>query len=130
MTGEKEPQRSTVEKKEKKKRAGGIAAFSLLISLFDRLGEIIYNAIVEGFFGNIFTAYTKTKNRFSNGFWGTYVTRNKKIKQFFRKLRKLLSKNLDSCLTLSFATNSITKLCSLPLQAAVCLYRGRKEGEP
>ena len=116
MTGEKEPQRSTVEKKEKKKRAGGIAAFSLLISLFDRLGEIIYNAIVEGFFGNIFTAYTKTKNRFSNGFWGTYVTRNKKIKQFFRKLRKLLSKNLDSCLTLSFATNSITKLCSLPLQ--------------
>ena len=116
MTGEKEPQRSTVEKKEKKKRAGGIAAFSLLISLFDRLGEIIYNAVVEGFFGNIFTAYTKTKSRFLNGFWGTYVTRNKKIKQFFRKLRKLLSKNLDSCLTLSFATNSITKLCSLPLQ--------------
>ena len=60
MTGEKEPQRSTVEKKEKKKRAGGIAAFSLLISLFDRLGEIIYNAVVEGFFGNIFTAYTKS----------------------------------------------------------------------
>ena len=53
MTSEKETQKSTVEKKEKKKRTGGIAAFSLLISLFDKLGEIIYNTVIEGFFGNI-----------------------------------------------------------------------------
>ena len=116
MTSEKETQKSTVEKKEKKKRTGGIAAFSLLISLFDKLGEIIYNTVIEGFFGNIFTAYTKTRNHFSRGFFRTYVLDNKKIKYFFRKIRKFLSKNLDSCLTLSFATNLINKLCSLPLQ--------------
>lgn len=116
MTSDKETQKTTSDKKEKKKRTGGIAAFSLLISLFDKLGQIIYDTVINSFFGTIFTAYTKTKNRFSNGFLAIYVFKNKKIKGFFRRFRRLLSRNLDSCLSLSFATKAITKLCSLPLQ--------------
>ena len=99
MTSEKETQKSTVEKKEKKKRTGGIAAFSLLISLFDKLGEIIYNTVIEGFFGNIFTAYTKTRNHFSRGFFRTYVLDNKKIKYFFRKINNSFNNFIELILS-------------------------------
>lgn len=104
------------DKKEKKKRVGGIAALSLLISLFDKLGEIIYNAVINGFFGRIFTSYTKLSEKLSHGFFSRIFTRNGKTKKFFRRIRKFLARNLDSSFSMSFATSGIKKLCSLPLQ--------------
>ena len=115
MTSEKENNKVT-SKKEKNKPFSGIAAFSILISLFDKLGEIIYNALVTGFFGRIFTAYSALRKKISNGFFGTYVVRNSKIKRFFRKIREFLARNIEPCLTLSLANKAIDKFCSFPLQ--------------
>ena len=115
MNGEKESNRSA-SKKNNQKRLSGIAAFSLLIALFDRLGEIIYNAFINGFFGRILTSYTALRKKLSDGFFGTYVIRNGKIKRFFRRIRGFLARNLESCVTLSLTTKAINGLCSFPLQ--------------
>lgn len=115
MTNEKDNGKVT-SKKVKTKRLGGIAAFSLLISLFDRLGEIIYDAFINGFFGRIFTSHKKLRNKLSNGFFVTYVIRNSKIRKFFREIRRFLARNLESCVTVSLTNKIIDKLCSLPLQ--------------
>ena len=115
MTNEQENSKST-QKKAKKSRLGGIAAFSLLIALFDRFGEIIYNALVNGFIGKIFTSYTSLRNRISDRFFATYVLRNKKIKKFFRAIRRFLARNLESSITISFVNKVIDKFCSFPLQ--------------
>lgn len=115
MTNEQENSKST-QKKAKKQRLGGIAAFSLLIALFDRFGEIIYNALVNGFIGKIFTSYTSLRNRISDRFFATYVLRNKKIKKFFRAIRRFLARNLESSITISFVNKAIDKFCSCPLQ--------------
>ena len=114
MTNEKNNKVNT--KKANQKRLSGIAAFSLLISLFDRLGEIIYDAFINGFFGRMFTSHTKVRNKLSNGFFGTYVINNDKIKRFFRKIHKFLARNLESSITVSVTTNLTNKCCSLPLQ--------------
>lgn len=115
MTNEKENGKVT-DKKTKNKRLGGIAAFSLLIALFDRLGEIIYDAFINGFFGRIFTSYKKLRNKLSNGFFVTYVIKNSKIRKFFREIRRFLARNLESCVTVSLTNKAINKFCSLPLQ--------------
>lgn len=114
MTDEKN--NKSTSQKPKQKRLGGIAAFSLLISLFDRLGEIIYAAFVNGFLGRIFTSYTKLRNKLSNGFFGTYVINNDKMKKFFRRVHRFLARNLESSITVSVTNNAINKCCSLPLQ--------------
>ncbi len=118
MTGENESRGKGVKKakKDKKRRIGGIAAFSLLITLFDKLGDIIYNAFINGFLGKVFTSYSKVRENLSKGFWGTYIFNNGKIRRFFRKIRRFFASNLESCLTLSLGTRAVNKICSLPLQ--------------
>ena len=80
------------------------------------MGEIIYNAFINGFFGRILTSYTALRKKLSDGFFGTYVIRNAKIKRFFRRIRGFLARNLESCVTLSLTTKAINGLCSFPLQ--------------
>ena len=115
MNGERETVKST-QKREKKKRVGGIAAFSLLITLFDKLGEKIYEAFLNGFFGKIFTSYKKTNKTLTEGFFGTYVIKNTRIAKFFRKLRKSLAYTIECCITTSLARSAVNRLCSFPLQ--------------
>ena len=118
MTGEKDSRKQHLKnsKKDRKKHSGGIAAYSLLITLFDKLGDIIYNAFIEGFWGKIFTSYSKVREKLSNGFFGIYIFNNGKIKRFFRRMRMFFAGNLESCVTLSLITKAINKICSLPLQ--------------
>ena len=96
--------------KERKKSIRGIAAFSLLISLLDRLGDIIYDAIINGFFGKIFTSYTKLRERALNGFLGHIFAKNGKFKRFFRRIRKFLAENIDSSFSMSFTSSVISPL--------------------
>lgn len=118
MTGENESRNKSVKnnKKDKKRRLGGIAAFSLLITLFDKLGDLVYNAFINGFLGKVFTSYTGVRNKLSKGFFGTYIFNNGRIRRLFRRIRRFFAANLESCLTVSLATRAINKICSLPLQ--------------
>ena len=115
MTNEKENNKVTSQK-EKHKRLRGIAAFSLLISLFDHLGDLIREALIEGFFGRICTAYTALRKKLSSGFFSTYIIKNGKIRRFFRRIRGFFARNLESCVAVSLTTAAIDRLCSFPLQ--------------
>ena len=77
--------------KSSKSSLTGLASMSLLIALFDRLGEIICKALVGGIFGKIFSSYKNLQNSFENGFLKEFVFGDKRFKKFFRKLRKFLS---------------------------------------
>ena len=123
MTEEKE--RDKAEKKLKKAASKkskssktsftGLASMSLLIALFDRLGEIIYKALVGGLFGKIFSSYKNLQNSFDNGFLKEFVFGDKRFKKFFRKLRKFLSSNIENCFIVTRGQRLIKFLASSPL---------------
>ena len=115
MTSEKENSKST-SKKDKNNRLKGIAGFSLLIALFDRLGLLIYDTFINGFFGTILTSYTKLNQKLSSGFFGRYFFHNPKITKFFRRIQRFFASRLESCVTISLTASAIEKLCSFPLQ--------------
>jgi O-antigen ligase len=115
MTSEKENSKST-SKKDKNNRLKGIAGFSLLIALFDRLGLLIYDTFINGFFGTILTSYTKLNQKLSSGFFGRYFFHNPKITNFFRRIQRFFASRLESCVTISLTASAIEKLCSFPLQ--------------
>ena len=116
MTNEENSRNIDKDKKQKKKRPTGIAAFSLLITLFDRLGEIIYEAILNSFCGKIFTSYTSLRKKLSTGICATLALKSGRIKRMFRKIRRFLAGRLDSCISISLANKFIHKSCSFPLQ--------------
>lgn len=103
-------------KKEKNSRLGGIAGVSLLIALFDRLGVLIYDTFIKGFFGWILTSYTSLNNSLSNSFFGRNVLGNSRLKRFVRRVQRFFARSLESCVTLSLTSSAIEKLCSFPLQ--------------
>ena len=73
--------------KQPKKRKSGIAAFSLLIALFDKLGEIIYNAVLNSCIGRAFTSYTPLRKKMSSGICAAIALKSGRVKRFFRKIR-------------------------------------------
>ena len=116
MIGEENNRNTSTEKKQKQKKASGIAAFSLLITLLDRLGEIIYTAILNSFIGRAFTSYTPLRQKMSSGICATIALKSGRVKRFCRRIRKFLANHLENCFSISFANKFIKKSCSLPLQ--------------
>lgn len=116
MTNEENNSKSSKSSKQNKKRKSGIAAFSLLITLFDKLGEIIYNAILNSCIGRAFTSYTPLRKKMSSGICAAITLKSSRVKRFFRKIRKVLSGSLDSCFSISLANKFVHKCCAFPLQ--------------
>ena len=115
MTGEGNTGKNA-NKKNKGNRFSGIAAFSLFIALFDRLGALIYDTFLSGFFGKIFTSYTALNQKMSDSLFKKQILKNGKFKAYTRKAKKKLASKLESCLTLSLTSYLIETFCSLPLQ--------------
>ena len=106
-----------LEKKSRSLRTSltGIASVSFLIALFDRLGEIIYNALVGGFFGKIFSSYKKLQTSFDGSFLREFVFGDRRFKKFFRRLRKFLSSNIENCFIVTRGQRLIHFFSSAPL---------------
>lgn len=115
MTNENNNRSNAKEKKQKKRRNSGLASFSLIIALFDKLAEIIYNAVQNSFIGRAFTSYTPLRKRMSTGIFATIALKSGRVRRFFRRIRRFLANNIDSCLSISIAQRIIHKLCSFPL---------------
>ena len=97
------------------KKGSGIAAVSLLISLFDKLGALIYIYIINGFFGRIFTAYSTLQDKFLSGAWGRLFYGNHFIRRFCRQVRRFLASIIDSCFFMADWKKTTNYLCSMPL---------------
>ena len=106
-----------LEKKNRSRKTSltGIASVSFLIALFDRLGEIIYNAFVGGFFGRIFSSYKKLQSSFEGSFLKEFIFGDRRFKKFFRRLRKFLSSNIEDCFIVTRGQRMIHFFSSAPL---------------
>ena len=98
-------------------KATGIASVSFFIAMFDRLGEVIYNAIVNGFFGRCFSAYTKLQQIFVNSLLGRILFGNHRFRKIFRMIRGYLAKKIESGFFVSKTRDGIKYFYSLPLNA-------------
>ena len=83
-----------------------IAPLSLLVFLLDRLTDAIYHGLSNGFFGKIFTAYSKEQAMFQESFLKNHFSSGTKLRFYFRKLREFISGSVES----SFFLNKIQVL--------------------
>jgi putative inorganic carbon (HCO3(-)) transporter len=93
----------------------GIASISLLISLWDGFWNLFCNALVKGFFGRIFSSYSKLQNSYSNGFIKEFLFKDRRLKKIFRKFRKFLSSNIETCFPVAKGNKMIRYFASAPL---------------
>ena len=56
----------------KSRNTTGLAGISLLFYLMDKLSDVVYNALINGFFGYIFTAYNSELSAYQNGYVISY----------------------------------------------------------
>ena len=109
----KEPKATKVPKE--KKAYAGIASVSLIITLLDSFWNIFCNSLVKGFFGRIFSSYSKLQHSFSNGFIKEFLFKDRRLKKIFRKFRKFLSSNIESCIPVTLGNKLIKYFASAPL---------------
>ena len=113
---EKLPKAPKVPKEKKENRSyTGIASISLLISLWDGFWNIFCNSLVKGFFGRIFSSYSKLQSSYSNGFIKEFLFKDRRLKKIFRKIRKFLSSNIETCFPVTIGNRMIKYFASAPL---------------
>ena len=95
---------------------------SWLLFWLDRLSEIIYKAFSSGFLGYIFTAYSKEQASFENGFIRNHFTESSKIRQYFRNIKRYLSKSFENSEILKRLGETSKLLASFPLKAYGSLF--------
>ena len=105
---------------EKAKRGGLSRLFSLSIifHLLDKLTCAVYNALMNGFFGKIFTAYSSEQKAFENGFVKNYFVGPGKLEKNFRKIRERLSKAFET----SFLLGTLGDIMRCVLSSSLRLY--------
>ncbi len=100
----------------KVKASKGFAGISLIIYLFDKLADVIYNALINGFFGYIFTAYTSELEAYEKGRFWHYFRGGSKTRKIFRKIREYLSESFETSFILKLIRKKICGLAFLPLR--------------
>lgn len=122
LTKEKSEERANkkLEKSKKREEAkkhlpAGIASLSFLIAFFDRLCNIICDAVVKGFFGRICSSYKRAQRSFEHGFLREFIFRDPKFGIFFRRLRKSISRNIETCFIVTRGQRVINFFASAPL---------------
>ena len=101
--------------KQKRQRASGIASFSFLISLFDKLCEVICNALVGGFWGQICSGYSKLEASFKQGFLIEFLLKDRKIRKICRSIRRFLSRHIENCFIVTQGRKTVSFFSTIPL---------------
>lgn len=101
--------------KSKAKIVSGIASFSFLISIFDKLSEIFCDALSNGFWGRICSGYTNLQDSFEHGFLKNFLFSDRRAKKIFRRIRKFLSSHIENCFIATGGKRMISFFSSAPL---------------
>lgn len=91
---------------------------SLLVYWLDQFVSLIYRAICNGFFGKVFTSYSKEQESFQDGFLRNHFTKGTKLRLYFRKLREFFSQAFET----SFFLNKFQHLSKEFLATPVKTY--------
>lgn len=102
-------------KPDKRESTGGK---SLIGYLLDKLSTAMYNALVGGFFGCIFSSYDSQLSAYQNGFIFHNFKSGSKVRIFLRKLRGYLSQSVET----SFALRKLRKAVSSRADVSVKSY--------
>ncbi|MBQ9085910.1 MAG: O-antigen ligase family protein [Clostridia bacterium] len=94
----------------------GTATVSLIFFLLDQLWNFFCQKLSNGFFGKIFTSYSKEQKAFDEGFLKSQFVSGNKIKEYFRKLRFYVSGTLEASWFLNFCVKIIRKCLCIPLK--------------
>ena len=100
-----------------RKKLSGIAAVSFFIAVFDRLGELIYNALIHGFFGTIFSSYSYLQRKFNESLIGKVLFGNHKPRRFLKKIRGFFAKNIETGFFVNSGRNVTRYFSSLALSS-------------
>ena len=94
-----------------------LASFSLIVFLLDKLSDVIYNALRNGFFGKMFTSYTKEQTAFEEGFISRHFSESAKLKHYLLIVRKYLSKAFETSIILQKIESFSNNFVSMPLKS-------------
>ena len=111
---------SAPSKSTKKVRGGNSKAFSssLISGLLDKLTDAVYNALMHGLFGRIFTAYSSEQAAFERGFVKNYLISEINPNNKFHKIRSKLSKAFEESIFIGKLGDMVKSM----LSASVKLY--------
>ena len=102
---------------QKAKRTSGVAGISLIIFLLDKLSDVIYNALIKGFFGRIFTAYSSELSAYDRGRLKYFFRKESKTRYYFRKLREYLSKSFETSFLLGKLRKGVCGMSGIPIRS-------------
>ncbi|MBE6706435.1 MAG: hypothetical protein E7577_02205 [Ruminococcaceae bacterium] len=97
--------------------ARGLASISLFVYLFDKLSDVIYNALIKGFFGYLFSSYSLSSESFQNGYVVDYFNGEKKNRKLIRRIREYLSGSFENSFILKNIRRKICSLAFIPLKS-------------
>lgn len=100
----------------KKRNASGLAGISLIVYLIDKLSCTVYNALANGFFGYIFTAYSSELNAYTGGYLVSYFRGGSKTRKFLRTVREYLSRSFETSFILKKLRRAVLRLAYVPLK--------------
>lgn len=112
---EKESKKLQKKARSLKSSLSGIASISFIIALFDSFSEFVYNALVNGLFGKLLSGYKKAGRAFENSFLRELIFGDRRFRKLFRKLRKFLSSNIETCFIVTRGQRFIRFFCSTPV---------------
>ncbi len=93
------------------------SSISLIFFLLDSLSEKVYKALVQGFFGKIFTAYSAEQKAFEEGYLQTRFVEKTKLRALFRKLRESLSRSFEESYFVARLQKISAGFMTIPLKA-------------
>ncbi len=98
------------------KSVSGLAAFSIIVYLLDKLSDKIYNALINGFFGYIFTAYSSELVAYRDGFVVSFFKGGSRSRKLLRIIREYLSRNFETSFILKKLRLWVCRLAFVPLK--------------
>ncbi|MBQ2999782.1 MAG: O-antigen ligase family protein [Clostridia bacterium] len=107
---------ATESKALKKRTKKSTASVGLILFLLDKLTDSIYSAFCNGFFGKIFTSYSKEQAAFENGFLRNHFI-SAKFKAVFWKIRLRISKMFETSWFLCKTKNTARSWLGVPLKS-------------
>lgn len=94
-----------------------LAGVSIFIFLLDKLSNGIYNMLVNGFFGRIFSSYSAELSSYENGQFVAYFKGTNKSCNFFRKIRMFLSCHFENSFILKLLRKGVRSLAFASLKS-------------
>ena len=91
-------------------------SLSIFLYLFDRYINFLYSQLIKGFFGRIFTAYSKEQEDFEKSFAVKYVRGLDKFENWAQRSRKKFARAFESSFLLGKLGELFKTIVSLPLK--------------